>query len=74
MFTLSFILAGKASYELIEANYISQSTVPFIPTIDFLGIYPFVETLLPQIALLALTLFLLYRSSQDQSNNTVKQN
>ena len=63
MFALSFILAGKASYELIEANYISQTSLSFIPTLEFLGIYPFVETLIPQMLLLGITLSLIFRSS-----------
>ena len=68
MFVLSFILIGKASYELIEANYIRQTSLRFIPTLDFLGIYPFVETLVPQALLLALTIALVVKSKAKYSS------
>ena len=73
MFALSFILIGKASYELIEANYISQTSLSFIPTIDFIGLYPFVETIIPQILLLCVTLAIVFKFKAKELVGTIEE-
>lgn len=49
MIILSLVLAGKAMNELVEAGYISPTTISPFPTIDLLGIYPHWESLAVQI-------------------------
>jgi len=63
MSTLMFIMAisflGSGITELIEGNVITGTYIPWIPTgnevLTVLGINPWVETIVPQILLLAVT-------------------
>ncbi len=59
MFVLAIIFAGKGVAALQEAGYIPVSPVNF-PRIDLLGIYPNLQGLLLQAALLVLGLYLFY--------------
>ena len=61
MFVLSFILMGKAVYELIESGLLVGSSLESFPRIEAFGLYPFKETVFAQIFLLILTGILLYR-------------
>ncbi len=56
LYLLSFILLGKGIRELQEAGMIDVTPVVFLPQIDVLGVYPTVETALPQ-GLLLLAFF-----------------
>jgi high-affinity iron transporter len=56
LFIMSIAFAGTGVKELQEGNVVPVTMLPFkFITIDLLGIYPTVETLAPQLALLALT-------------------
>ncbi len=48
MVTLAVILAGKAVAELIESGVLEPVRVGAIPSVDFLGIYPYAQTLTAQ--------------------------
>jgi high-affinity iron transporter len=54
MYIMSIAFAGGGVKELQEADVVSVTPVSFVESVDILGIYPTVETLLPQMALLAL--------------------
>jgi high-affinity iron transporter len=54
---MSVAFTGSGIKELQEGNVISVTMLPFGFTVDILGIYPTLETLIPQIALLAVTVF-----------------
>lgn len=56
MYIMSVAFAGGGVKELQEADVISVTPVNFVQSIDILGIYPTVETLLPQAALLLLAI------------------
>ncbi len=45
MIVISIVLAGKAVKELIEAGYVTPTTLPWAPTIDALGMYHYVESM-----------------------------
>ncbi|MDR2495215.1 MAG: FTR1 family iron permease [Spirochaetaceae bacterium] len=56
LFVMSIAFAGTGVKELQEGNVVPVTLLPFdFVTIDLLGIYPTVETLAPQLALLVLT-------------------
>jgi high-affinity iron transporter len=59
LYLLSFILLGKGIKELQEAGIVGATPVGFIPHIDILGLYPTLETALPQALLLAAFVFAL---------------
>jgi high-affinity iron transporter len=56
MYIMSVAFAGGGVKELQEADVISVTPVSFVQSVDILGIYPTVETLIPQIVLLILAI------------------
>ncbi|MDR0616610.1 MAG: FTR1 family iron permease [Synergistaceae bacterium] len=56
MYIMSVAFAGGGVKELQEADVISVTPVGFVQSVDILGIYPTLETLVPQIVLLALAI------------------
>jgi high-affinity iron transporter len=59
LYLLSFILLGKGVKELQEAGIVGLTPVEYIPHIDILGLYPTLETSIPQALLLAAFIFAL---------------
>jgi high-affinity iron transporter len=55
LFIMSVTFAGNGVKELQEGNVIGVTPISGIASIDILGIYPTLETLIPQLVLLALT-------------------
>ncbi len=65
MFVMSISFLGSGIKELIEGDVIDmtspewlQNLIPFNDTLDVLGIYPVLETLIPQLILLLITLMI----------------
>jgi high-affinity iron transporter len=56
MFAMSISFLGGGIQELQEGDAVSTTMLEGFPTVPLLGIYPTVQTLLPQIALLAVTI------------------
>ncbi|AEF80768.1 FTR1 family iron permease [Leadbettera azotonutricia] len=52
LFIMSISFIGNGIKELQEGNVVSVSPVPFVSSVDILGIYPTLETLIPQMILL----------------------
>ena len=57
LYTMSVVFAGKGVHELQEAGLLGVTNVPSVPQIDFLGIFPTLETLLAQGVLVACVLY-----------------
>lgn len=57
LYLLSFIFTGQAIRSFQEANLIPTTSVKFIPMVDFLGIYPTLETLIAQSIFVVLVIF-----------------
>ena len=57
MYFMAFVFAGKSILELIEGKLFEPTLIPHIPQIQWLGIYPYWETLIPQIILLTAAFF-----------------
>jgi high-affinity iron transporter len=55
MFIMSIAFVGGGITELQEGDALPTTMIEGFPTVELLGIYPTVQTLIPQIALLALT-------------------
>ncbi|SJN54890.1 Ferrous iron permease EfeU precursor [Vibrio ruber DSM 16370] len=53
MYLMAFVFAGKGVLELIEAKVFNPTLIEAVPQISLLGVYPYVETLIPQVALVA---------------------
>ena len=57
LYLLCFILIGKGIHELQGAGVIGISFVNYVPRIETLGIYPTLETLIPQAVIVAAFIF-----------------
>ena len=57
---MAFVFAGKGVLELVEGKLFQPTLIAGIPEISWLGIYPYVETLLPQGILLLAALAALW--------------
>jgi len=60
LYYLSFVFAGKGVMELVEGKLFVPSPVPGMPTLPAFGIYPYLQTLLPQLAIVLAALAALY--------------
>ena len=57
MYLMAFIFAGKGVLELIEGKVFEPTLLAGVPEISWLGIYPYIETLLPQAILILAAVF-----------------
>ncbi|SUB82398.1 Ferrous iron uptake protein [Pragia fontium] len=60
MYLMAFVFAGKGVLELIEGKLFEPTLLSEVPEIAWLGIYPYVETLIPQMALVIAALIALW--------------
>jgi len=60
LYYLSFVFAGKGVMELVEGKLFVPSPVPGMPTLPAFGIYPYLQTLLPQLAIVLAALAAMY--------------
>lgn len=57
MYLMAFVFAGKSVLELIEGKLFEPTLLNGLPEISWLGIYPYLETLVPQIILVIAAIF-----------------
>jgi high-affinity iron transporter len=72
LYYLSFVFAGKGVMELVEGKLFVPSPVPWVPTLPAFGIYPYLQTLVPQSAIVLAALaaiYLLGRKRPQQAAN-----
>ena len=60
MYLMAFVFAGKSVLELIEGKLFEPTLIMGAPEIPWLGIYPYVETLIPQVFLVLAAIFALF--------------
>ncbi|MGE4802088.1 FTR1 family protein [Yersinia hibernica] len=60
MYLMAFVFAGKSVLELIEGKLFEPTLLPGVPEISWLGVYPYLETLIPQGILLVAALVALW--------------
>ncbi|AGH82368.1 high-affinity Fe2+/Pb2+ permease [Psychromonas sp. CNPT3] len=60
LYLMAFVFAGKGVLELIEGKVFQPHLVSDFPQITVLGIFPYVETLIPQVVILLAAFFALY--------------
>lgn len=59
MYLMAFVFAGKSVLELIEGKLVQPTLLDGFPEISWLGIYPYLETLIPQAVLILAAIFAL---------------
>lgn len=57
LYLMAFVFAGKGVMELVEGRVIQPHLVPWLPEFSPLGIFPYWQTALPQLGLIAAALF-----------------
>jgi high-affinity iron transporter len=62
LYWMAFVFAGKGIKELQEGDAVSRTLLTGFPHVEFMGIYPTVESLMAQFVLFALLLFALWRT------------
>ena len=62
LYYMAFVFAGKGIRELQEGNVVPITTLPGFPSIDAMGIYNTVETLLAQLLLVVLFVFAIVKT------------
>ena len=62
LYYMAFVFAGKGVRELQEGNVVPITTIPGFPSIEQMGIYNTVETLLAQLLLVVLFVFALVKT------------
>jgi len=48
LYYMAFVFAGKGMMELISGKVFEPSLISWMPTIQFIGVYPYAQTLIPQ--------------------------
>lgn len=59
MYLMAFVFAGKGVLELVEGKLFQPTLIAWVPQFSLLGIYPYIETLIPQIILVFAAVFAL---------------
>jgi|GEM_PF-57059 len=54
LYYMAFVFAGKGMMELVEGKIIEPSLVSWLPEVPFVGLYPYWQTVAPQVLLIAL--------------------
>jgi high-affinity iron transporter len=62
LYYMAFVFMGKGIRELQEGNAVSITILRGFPNVDFLGLYPTLETLIAQLVLLVLFVFALIKT------------
>lgn len=74
MYLMAFVFAGKGMLELIEGKLFQPTLLSGLPEIGWLGIYPYVETLVPQAVLIVAALIALWVMARQRVGNPIPQN
>lgn len=53
LFYMSFVFSGKGMMELVSGRLFEPAFIPWMPTIPFMGVYPYAQTLIPQLVITA---------------------
>lgn len=67
MYLMAFVFAGKGVLELIEGKLFEPTLLSGMPEISWLGIYPYIETLAPQVVLIIAALIALWVMKKNSS-------
>ncbi|MDR1145528.1 MAG: FTR1 family iron permease [Verrucomicrobiales bacterium] len=60
LYFMAFAFAGKGVLELVEGKVVHPTLIPHVPEIGWLGIYPYWESLAPQLILFLAAVFALW--------------
>lgn len=49
LYFMAFVFAGNGMMELIEGKMLQSSLISWMPTVQFMGVHPYVQTVVPQL-------------------------
>jgi len=49
LYFMAFVFAGNGMMELIEGKLLQSSLISWMPTVQFMGVHPYLQTLVPQL-------------------------
>jgi len=52
LYYMAFVFVGKGMAELISGKVFEPTLVSWVPTVELVGLYPYTQTLIPQLAIL----------------------
>ena len=52
LYFMAFVFAGNGMMELVEGKLFESSLVAWMPTVQFMGVHPYVQTLVPQLLII----------------------
>jgi len=52
LYYMAFVFAGKGVMELISGKIFEPTLVTWMPTVEFIGLYPYAQTLIPQLMII----------------------
>ncbi|HBG06198.1 MAG TPA: iron permease [Geobacter sp.] len=73
LYFMAFVFAGNGMMELIEGKLLQSSLVAWMPTIQFMGVHPYLQTLLPQLCIVLAAVVGLVIMSRGRGNTTGEQ-
>ena len=56
LYYMAFVFVGNGMMELIEAKLLHSTLVAWVPTVRFMGVYPYLQTLVPQLTMVVAAL------------------
>jgi len=62
LYFMAFVFAGRGIKELQEGNFVSATRIPGFPTVNAIGMYPTVETMLAQLVLVIAFIFAIVKT------------
>ncbi|SNB45510.1 FTR1 family protein [Geobacter sp. DSM 9736] len=51
LYYMAFVFTGKGMAELISGKVFEPVLIPWMPTVELVGVYPYLQTLVPQLAI-----------------------
>lgn len=70
LYYMAFVFAGKGMMEFIEGKVFEPSMVSWMPTVSFIGVYPYWQTMIPQMLLVIAALSALAFMMRQRGNAT----
>ena len=62
LYFMAFVFAGRGIKELQEGNFVTATRIPGFPTVNAIGMYPTVETMLAQLVLVIAFIFAIVKT------------
>ena len=73
LYFMAFVFAGNGMMELIEGKLLQSSLISWMPTVQFMGVHPYLQTLVPQLLIVLAAVVGLVIMARGKGNRTSEQ-